>query len=235
MTTVESLRTKAQIKLTKEQSSSPHSQSNTSLPRNPFQMKWYNNIAYLLCRPAGFDWIEAGEPQYRDLRLINPGVMCEYRGRMDGDHDGDVIVVGDDHDDLGGERWTPEIIDQDRHRHQDRPSVHEVEVDPGYEKEVDIMEALKDGHSHSEHPPDFHIGSNSEDEHADALDELRDKGEDGVPADVEGEPERAYEEKEPEPEHLDSEEIPDKKMCGMGGEDVEASKGVHDVLEEKRE
>lgn len=80
MTTVERLRTKAQIKLTKDQHSQ---QSTTSLPRNPFQMRWYNNIGYLLCRPAGFDWIEASKPHELDGRLINPGVMCEFQQRVD--------------------------------------------------------------------------------------------------------------------------------------------------------
>jgi hypothetical protein len=80
MTTVERLRTKAQLKLMKEQNSQ---HSNTSLPRNPFRMKWYNNVGYLLCRPAGIDWIEASRPYYLDGRLINPGVVCEYQRRTE--------------------------------------------------------------------------------------------------------------------------------------------------------
>ena len=45
-------------------------------------MKWFNNLGYLLCRPAGFDWIEASEPAYLDGRLINPGTLCEYERRV---------------------------------------------------------------------------------------------------------------------------------------------------------
>jgi hypothetical protein len=71
---VERLRTKAHIKLLKQQSG-----STTSLPRNPFEMKWYYNITYLLCRPAGYDWIEASAFKTEDARTLNPGVLHEYR------------------------------------------------------------------------------------------------------------------------------------------------------------
>ena len=72
-TTVERLRAQAHIKLVQQQSA-----SNTSLPRNPFEMKWWHNVAYLLCRPEGLDWIEASEYATEDARTLNPGVLYEW-------------------------------------------------------------------------------------------------------------------------------------------------------------
>ncbi|KAF8590092.1 zf-DHHC-domain-containing protein, partial [Ramaria rubella] len=43
-------------------------------PPNPFSLgRWHRNVAYLLCRPAGYSWIDASAVKMEDRRLINPG------------------------------------------------------------------------------------------------------------------------------------------------------------------
>lgn len=47
-------------------------------PPNPFSLgRWYHNVAYLLCRPAGYTWIEASSLKMQDKRQINPGIYME--------------------------------------------------------------------------------------------------------------------------------------------------------------
>ena len=47
-------------------------------PPNPFALgRWYRNVAYLLCRPAGYTWIEASAVKMLDKREINPGAYMD--------------------------------------------------------------------------------------------------------------------------------------------------------------
>lgn len=46
---------------------------------NPFSYgKWYRNVAYLLCRPEGFTWIEASAVKMDDRRQINPAAYEDW-------------------------------------------------------------------------------------------------------------------------------------------------------------
>ena len=48
-------------------------------PPNPFSLgRWYHNVAYLLCRPAGYTWIEASAVKMEDQRQINPGAYTDW-------------------------------------------------------------------------------------------------------------------------------------------------------------
>jgi hypothetical protein len=48
-------------------------------PPNPFSLgRWYRNVAYLLCRPAGYTWIEASAIKMEDQRQINPGAHVDW-------------------------------------------------------------------------------------------------------------------------------------------------------------
>ncbi|KIJ35795.1 hypothetical protein M422DRAFT_48774 [Sphaerobolus stellatus SS14] len=68
LTTIEQLRIKAERKW-----------SNEPPPPNPFSYgKWYRNVAYMLCKPAGYTWIEAHKVKLEDRREINPGAWELY-------------------------------------------------------------------------------------------------------------------------------------------------------------
>jgi len=44
-------------------------------PPNPFTFgSWRNNFAHVLCRPAGFSWIDAHGLATEDKRRVNPGL-----------------------------------------------------------------------------------------------------------------------------------------------------------------
>lgn len=44
------------------------------LPPNAFTLgRWYRNLAYLMCRPVTYSWIEANAYVMHDQRLPNPG------------------------------------------------------------------------------------------------------------------------------------------------------------------
>ncbi|KAG9004645.1 Eukaryotic peptide chain release factor GTP-binding subunit [Tulasnella sp. JGI-2019a] len=66
ITTIEQVRQQAHRKLTK---------SSTPLP-NPFSIgRWYHNLAYLLFRPAGYDWVDLSGVALHDTRKVNPGFV----------------------------------------------------------------------------------------------------------------------------------------------------------------
>jgi len=51
----------------------------------------------MLCRPAGYDWIQASKPAVEDARTLNPGVLYEYQKPQD--HSGNVDRGADTDDD----------------------------------------------------------------------------------------------------------------------------------------
>jgi hypothetical protein len=64
-------------------------------PPNPFNLgRWYSNLGYLLCRPAGYSWIEPWEVATEDLREVNPGYT---RGSLKGG----TVVGGEDNGPVG--------------------------------------------------------------------------------------------------------------------------------------
>ncbi|KAG8881232.1 Eukaryotic peptide chain release factor GTP-binding subunit [Tulasnella sp. 332] len=79
VTTIEQVRQQAHRKLTK---------SSTALP-NPFSIgQWYHNLAYLLFRPAGYDWVDMSGISLHDTRKVNPGfVVRPTSSAMDHDVD----------------------------------------------------------------------------------------------------------------------------------------------------
>lgn len=50
-------------------------------PPNPFSHgSWKRNLVYVLCRPAGFSWIEAAAMATEDGRDVNPGLLRDAEG-----------------------------------------------------------------------------------------------------------------------------------------------------------
>jgi palmitoyltransferase ZDHHC9/14/18 len=50
------------------------------LPPNAFTLgKWYRNLAYLMCRPVTYSWIEADAYVMHDQRLPNPGYGMPWK------------------------------------------------------------------------------------------------------------------------------------------------------------
>lgn len=75
ITTIEQVRTAA------AQSSVPgETRGPEEYYTNPFTLGWRKNVAYMLCRPAGYSWIEADQPAMEDRRLVNPGVRLPATG-----------------------------------------------------------------------------------------------------------------------------------------------------------
>lgn len=70
-TTVEQIRKKAERKWGESPAPNPWSFG-----------RWYRNMAYMLCHPAGYSWIEASAVTMEDRRQINPGAyeLLEVEG-----------------------------------------------------------------------------------------------------------------------------------------------------------
>jgi len=50
-------------------------------PPNPFSHgTWRHNLAYVLCRPAGFSWLDAAAIATEDRREVNPGLLRDAEG-----------------------------------------------------------------------------------------------------------------------------------------------------------
>jgi palmitoyltransferase ZDHHC9/14/18 len=50
------------------------------LPPNAFTLgKWYRNLAYLMCRPITYSWVEADAYVMHDQRLPNPGYGMSWK------------------------------------------------------------------------------------------------------------------------------------------------------------
>jgi len=50
-------------------------------PPNPFSHgSWRRNLAYVLCRPAGFSWLDADAIATEDRRDVNPGLLRDAEG-----------------------------------------------------------------------------------------------------------------------------------------------------------
>ncbi|KAG8904079.1 Eukaryotic peptide chain release factor GTP-binding subunit [Tulasnella sp. 403] len=65
ITTIEQVRNQAHHKLT-----------NAPTPPNPFTIgRWYHNVAYLLCRPPGYSWVDLPGYAMHDTRKVNPGFI----------------------------------------------------------------------------------------------------------------------------------------------------------------
>jgi len=84
ITTIEQVRNQAHRKLTK-----------SSTPANPFSIgRWYHNLAYLLCRPAGYDWVELSGIAMHDTRKVNPGFIVRPASVADVSEDQDETREG---------------------------------------------------------------------------------------------------------------------------------------------
>ncbi|KDQ07259.1 hypothetical protein BOTBODRAFT_180857 [Botryobasidium botryosum FD-172 SS1] len=67
-------------------------------PPNPFSLStWYHNLAYILCRPAGYSWVNPSGIAVQDQRKLNPGLA---EGWLTGGEDGRDLHGDRDMDEL---------------------------------------------------------------------------------------------------------------------------------------
>lgn len=53
-------------------------------PPNPFSHgSWRRNLLYVLCRPAGYSWLDFPAGATTDKRAVNPGLLDEEHWRVD--------------------------------------------------------------------------------------------------------------------------------------------------------
>lgn len=84
ITTIEQVRNQAHRKLTK-----------SSTPANPFSIgRWYHNLAYLLFRPAGYDWVDLSGLAMHDTRKVNPGFIVRPASAAEVSEDQDETREG---------------------------------------------------------------------------------------------------------------------------------------------
>ncbi|KAG8912467.1 Eukaryotic peptide chain release factor GTP-binding subunit [Tulasnella sp. 418] len=89
ITTIEQVRNQAHRKLTK-----------SPTPPNPFATgRWYRNVAYLVCRPAGYSWVDLSGVALHDSRKVNPTFVVSQVGGSGG------RTSESTRDDGEGERW----------------------------------------------------------------------------------------------------------------------------------
>lgn len=54
-------------------------------PPNPFSHgSWRHNLAYVLCRPPGYSWLDGGAIATEDKRTVNPGMVADYEEKREG-------------------------------------------------------------------------------------------------------------------------------------------------------
>ncbi|KIO32576.1 hypothetical protein M407DRAFT_105583 [Tulasnella calospora MUT 4182] len=81
ITTIEQVRNQAHRKLT-----------NAPTPPNPFSIgRWWHNVAYLLCRPAGYSWVDLPGYSTSDTRKVNPGFIVRAASTVEGDLESSVV------------------------------------------------------------------------------------------------------------------------------------------------
>ncbi|KAG9017186.1 Eukaryotic peptide chain release factor GTP-binding subunit [Tulasnella sp. 427] len=81
ITTIEQVRNQAHRKLTQAPS-----------PPNPFTIgRWWHNVAYLLCRPAGYSWVDLPGYSMSDTRKVNPGFIVRAASTVEGDVESSVV------------------------------------------------------------------------------------------------------------------------------------------------
>jgi len=88
ITTIEQVRNQAHKKLT-----------NAPTPPNPFTIgRWYHNVAYLICRPSGYSWVDLSGHAMHDTRKVNPGFIVRPASTVD-----EEVGTRDSRD--GGNNW----------------------------------------------------------------------------------------------------------------------------------
>lgn len=81
ITTIEQVRNQAHRKLTDAPS-----------PANPFSIgRWWHNVAYLLCRPPGYSWVDLPGYSTSDTRKVNPGFVVRPASTVEGDLESSVM------------------------------------------------------------------------------------------------------------------------------------------------